>query len=238
MPTIRTQDRTQESTQESMQDRRHLLWDLPVRVIHWLILVLLPASWWTAEQGYQDVHQWLGLTLIVVVLTRLCWGLIGSPQARFRDFLRGPKTLLAYFRGAPSGTPGHNPAGGWSAMLLWTLLLAQALTGTVNSDDVLYTGPFYYVFDSGISDRLAAFHEPIFDVLLGFIGLHVLTVIYYERRKGQRLLRPMVYGEAEGRHGTGPVQPAYKAVIVAVLLAGMLFALLEMAPAPPADYFW
>lgn len=217
----------------------HALWDIPVRVIHWLIACLIPASWWTAEQGYQEVHQWLGLTLLVAVLTRLCWGVIGSPQSRFRDFLRGPKAVLSYFKGAPSTTPGHNPAGGWSAMLLWGLLLAQAITGTVNSDDVLYTGPFYYVFDSAVSDALAALHETIFNVLLGFVALHLGSVAFYELRRKQRLLKPMVYGKAEGRVGTGPTQPAYKALIVAVLLGAMLFALLEMAPAPPvSDYYW
>jgi cytochrome b len=203
-----------------------------------LIVLLLPASWWTAEEGYQDVHQWLGLTLMVAVLTRLCWGFIGSPQARFRDFLRGPAAVIAYFRGAASGTPGHNPAGGWSAMVLWLLLLAQAFTGTVNSDDVLFTGPFYYVFDSGVSDRLAGFHEPLFKVLLGFIALHLLSVLYYELRKGQRLLKPMIVGRAAGRFGTGPVQPLYKALIIAVLLAGTLWALIENAPAPATNYFW
>jgi cytochrome b len=222
----------------STQDKKHPLWDLPVRVIHWLILLLLPASWWTAEEGYQDVHQYLGLTLLVAVLTRLCWGLVGSPQARFVDFLRGPKSVLAYFRGAPNGTPGHNPAGGWSALLLWMLLLAQALTGTVNSDDVLFTGPFYYVFDSDVSDFLAALHEPIFNILLGFVALHVLSVIFYERRRDQRLLRPMIFGKAPDRYGTGPAQPIYKALVIALLIAGMLFALLELAPEPPTDYFW
>ncbi|EAQ99347.2 cytochrome b/b6 domain-containing protein [Congregibacter litoralis] len=233
MPSIRTQDPA------SAEPPDHVLWDLPVRLIHWLIALLLPASWWTAEEGYQEVHQWLGLTLLVAVVTRLCWGLVGSPQSRFRDFVRGPSTVLAYFRGEPSPTPGHNPAGGWSAMVLWLLLLAQALTGTVNSDDVLYTGPFYYVFDSGVSDFLASYHETIFNVLLGFIALHVLSVIYHERLRKERLLKPMVLGKTEGRTGTGPAQPAYKALVIAILLGGMLFALLELAPAPPvSEYYW
>lgn len=232
MPSIRTQD-------PSVASNSHTLWDIPVRVIHWLIACLIPASWWTAEQGYQEAHQWLGLTLLIAVLTRLCWGVIGSPQSRFRDFLRGPRAVLSYFKGVPSSTPGHNPAGGWSAMLLWTLLLAQAITGTVNSDDVLYTGPFYYVFDSGVSDALAALHATLFNVLLGFVGLHLVSVMYYELRRKQRLLKPMVLGKVQGREGTGPAQPAYKALIIAVLLAGMLFALLEIAPAPPvSDYYW
>jgi cytochrome b len=214
------------------------LWDLPVRIIHWLIVLILPASWWTAEEGYMEVHQWLGLTLLVTVLTRLCWGLIGSPQARFRDFLRGPSAVLAYLRGVPSATPGHNPLGGWSAMLLWTLLLVQALTGTVGSDDVLFTGPFHYVFDTSVSDSLSEIHEILFNVIVALVVLHIAAIVYYERARDQRLLKPMVTGKTKGRVGTGPAQPLYKALIVAVLLAGMLWALIELAPAPTPGVYW
>ena len=110
-----------ERTTSSMSDMadsgpKHVLWDTPVRLIHWAILIILPISWWTAEEGYMDVHKWLGLSVLVLVLTRLCWGFVGSPQARFRDFVRGPGAVLAYLRGGSAGTPGHNPSGGWSAI--------------------------------------------------------------------------------------------------------------------------
>lgn len=213
------------------------LWDWPVRIIHWFIAVALPISWWTAEEGYLDVHQWLGLSVLLAVLTRLIWGFIGSPQARFADFLRGPKSVLAYFRGAAATTPGHNPAGAWSAMLLWTLLLAQVLTGTVNSDDVLFTGPFHYVLESEVTDRLAGLHEPIFKITLGFIALHLLSVLFYELQRSQRLILPMLLGKSLKREGTGPAQPLYKAILVAMVLAGILWLLLESAPAPPPSYW-
>ncbi|MFK7828368.1 MAG: cytochrome b/b6 domain-containing protein [Congregibacter sp.] len=213
------------------------LWDWPVRLIHWGIALLIPASWWTAEEGYLDVHQWLGLSMLVAVLTRVVWGLIGSPQARFTDFLRGPKAVLAYFRGGEPDTPGHNPAGGWSAFSLWVLLVAQALTGTVNSDDVFFTGPFHYVLDSALIDKLAGLHEPIFMLLLALIALHLIVVLYYELRLSKRLLKPMLRGRSEGREGTGPAQPLYKAVLVALILAGVLWMLLEAAPAPPPSYW-
>ncbi|MEE4278005.1 MAG: cytochrome b/b6 domain-containing protein [Halieaceae bacterium] len=213
------------------------LWDWPVRLIHWLIVLLLPASWWTAEQGKLEAHQWLGLTLLVAVVTRLCWGLIGSAQARFSDFLRGPGAVVAALRGEAATTPGHNAAGGWSAILLWLLLLAQALSGTVNSDDILFTGPFREYLDSGLADAIAAWHEPLFNILLAFVALHVLAIVYYERLRGKTLLRPMITGSAPGRHGTAPAQPLYKALIVAALVAGMLWALIAMAP-EPSSYYW
>lgn len=217
----------------------YVLWDRPVRIIHWLIVLLLPASWWTAEEGYLEVHQWLGFTMLVAVLTRLCWGLIGSAQARFADFLRGPGAVVATLRGqSVSHTPGHNPAGGWSALLLWTLLIAQVITGTVNSDDILFTGPFREAFGTDLSDALSAWHETIFKVLLGFIALHIAAIVYYERLRDKRLLRPMITGSAPGRHGTAPPQPLYKALFVAVLLAGMVWALIQLAPEPSSNYYF
>jgi cytochrome b len=214
------------------------LWDRAVRAIHWLLLPLLPACWWTAEEGYMEQHQWLGLTVLVLVLTRLLWGFVGSPQARFSDFLRGPTAVLAYLRGAPAGTPGHNPLGGWSAMLLWFLLLAQATTGSFSADDVTFTGPFHYVFDSEVTDVLAELHELLFNLLLGFVGLHVAAVVFYERRRDQRLLRPMIFGSMPGREGTGPARPLLLAVVIAALLALGLYGLIQLAPEPPSTSYW
>lgn len=208
-----------------------------MRLIHWCIVLLLPASWWTAKEGYLEQHQWLGLTLLVLVLTRLIWGLVGSPQARFSDFLRGPGAVLAYLRGEPSGTPGHSPIGALSALALWALLLLQALSGTVNSDDVLFTGPFRYVFDSGVTDQIAAIHEIVFKLILGFVALHIAAIVYYERVKKQRLLVPMLKGSAEGRQGTGPARPLALALLIAVLLALMLWGLIEVAPKPAPSYW-
>jgi len=220
------------------KDSGYLLWDWPVRVIHWLIVVLLPASWWTAEEGYLEVHQYLGFTVLIAVCTRLCWGFVGSAQARFSDFVRGPRAVVDALRGTGAvATPGHNPAGGWSALVLWFLLILQALSGTVNSDDILFTGPFREVFDTGVSDAIAAWHEPLFNILIGFIVLHILAIAYYERFRDQRLLRPMIVGRAPGRQGTEPAKPLYKALIIAVLLTGMLWALIELAPESTA-YYW
>lgn len=208
-----------------------------MRLIHWAIALALPASWWTAEEGYYEQHQWLGLTVLVLVLTRLTWGFAGSPQARFADFLHGPGTLLAYLRGAPSPTPGHSPLGALSVVMLWLLLLLQVFTGTVNTDDVLFTGPFRYVFDTSVADQLASFHETLFWVIVGFVVLHLCAIVYYERIRDQRLLRPMINGAWKDRQGTGPARPLYMAALIAGFWALVLWGLLEAAPKPAPSYW-
>jgi len=38
--------------------------------------------WWTGEQGWFDWHSRIGYSLLVVTLTRLMWGFVGSYHAR------------------------------------------------------------------------------------------------------------------------------------------------------------
>lgn len=211
---------------------RPVLWDLPVRVMHWSLAVCVPAAWWTADQNHMEQHSWIGYTVLVLVATRLVWGFAGSPQARFSDFLRGPKAVWLYLRGAPRKTPGHNPLGGWSSMALWLVLLCQASSGLFNSDDILFDGPFYRAADTAVTDFLGGIHQTAFDILLGLIALHLAAVTYHQFIARERLLGPMLRGSVEGRHGTGPARSWWWALLIAGLLAGTLWAAIQLAPAP------
>lgn len=213
-----------------------VLWDLPVRVIHWALALCVPASWWTVEEGYMEQHAWIGYSVLVLVATRLVWGVVGSPQARFGDFLRGPRAILAYLRGAARDTPGHNPLGGWSSLALWLVLLAQAGSGLFNSDGILFDGPLYHAADTPITDFLGSVHAIAFNLLLGLIALHLTAVAYYQFIARERLLGPMLRGYAEGRYGTGAPRPWWWAVLIAAAFALVLWGVISLAPEP--ESYW
>ena len=162
------------------------LWDLPTRVFHWSLPPLLALAWWSAENQRFDIHEWTGSAVIVLVGARVVWGLVGSVHSRFSDFIVGPRAILAYMRGRPGTTPGHNPLGGWSVLAMLLLLLAQALSGLFNSDDVLYNGPLYYAAETPLRDVMGVAHEWLFDILLALVALHVAVVAYHQwiRRDG------------------------------------------------------
>lgn len=107
------------------------VWDPGVRLFHWGLVATFSISYFTGEM--HDLHTWAGYTLLGLLLFRLVWGFIGSRHARFRDFLYGPRTLLAYLMGLAQGRPqhytGHNPAGGWAIFLMLVLLLLIGFTG-------------------------------------------------------------------------------------------------------------
>ena len=100
------------------------------------------------------------------------------------------------------------------------------------------TRPIQDVFDSSTADAIAALHEPLFNVLLGFVALHVLAIVYYEWRRDKRLLRPMITGSAPERRGEAAARPLYLALLIAAAAAALLWGLIELAPDPPSSSFW
>src|SRR3954447_13725279 len=93
------------------------VWDLPVRLVHWLLAALIAFSWWSVHNHHTDWHIWSGCAILTLLIFRVLWGFFGSSTARFASFVRGPKTVLAYLRGQWSGI-GHTPLGGISVVAL------------------------------------------------------------------------------------------------------------------------
>ena len=216
---------------------RFPLWDIPVRVFHWSIVCCVPLAWLTAEMDNYDAHQWIGYTVIALVVTRILWGFVGSLHARFSDFLVGPRGIIDYLRGKDPVSPGHNPLGGWSVVVLLLLLLLQAASGLFNSDDVLFSGPLYYAADSDFRDAMGSLHELTFNLLLAFISLHVVAVLYHQLRRREPLLQAMLKGSAPGKEGRAVPARWWWAALLLVLVALLLWWGLAQAP-QPAPIAW
>ena len=216
-----------------MNDNAYNVWDLPVRVFHWSLVVLIPLAWWTGEEGKFDWHSWVGYSLLILVVTRIVWGVVGSRHARFTDFLRGPGAIRGYLKGEPAATPGHNPLGGWAVVALLSVLLLQAVSGLFNSDDVLYNGPLYYAASTGFRDTMGEVHEVAFDALVVLLVLHLVAVAYYQFRRRQPLVQAMLRGRAASKEGREAPRPWWIAVLIAGVLALLLWWGLSLAPEPP-----
>lgn len=177
------------------------VWDLPIRLVHWGLVVLVALSWWTASTDRLDWHRWSGYGILALVLFRLAWGLVGSETARFAHFLHRPERALTYLRGL-FGSPslrapsiGHNPLGGWSVVALLTLLILQCGLGLFAVDtDGEESGPLADLV-SFTGGRLAAhWHHRIFNLLLVLIGLHLAAIFFYLLVRKENLITPMLTG--------------------------------------------
>ncbi len=213
----------------------HPIWDVPTRLFHWLLVPGVGLAWLSHNQDWIEVHRWNGYAVLVLVVFRILWGLVGSVHSRFADFIRSPAAVIRYWRGATADTPGHNPAGGWSVLVLLTLLLVQAVTGLFNSDGLLFDGPLRHALDSSTTDLLSEIHDQMYWVILGFVGLHVAAVGWYQFGRGERLVQAMVSG---GSAGVEAPAPLWRAILVLAICAGALALAIYFAPAPKATMWY
>ena len=206
------------------------VWDLPVRLVHWLIVVLVAACWWTAEKGHLDWHRWAGYGALGLVLFRIYWGFAGGETARFSHFLRGPRAVLAYGRGLFSRTHaislGHNPMGGWSVLALVVLLLAESVLGLFAVDiDGIESGPLSWLVSFDLGRLAARWHHLVFDALLVLIVLHVAAVAFYLVARRENLVGAMVGGFKRGEGPTPRFASLWRALLGAVLAAAATAAI-------------
>jgi cytochrome b len=175
------------------------IWDLPTRLFHWILVVLIFTSWLSAWRDWMRLHVLCGLTILTLLLFRLFWGIIGSDTARFSHFLANPlegvRHLMRLARREPDTEAGHNAAGGWMVVALLALLFVQAGTGLCSNDDVLTEGPLARIVGKAWSDRITHIHDVNFVLIEIAVASHVLAIIAYRVLKGQNLLLPMITGK-------------------------------------------
>jgi len=211
------------------------VWDLPVRLCHWLLVGLIGFSWWSAENDRVDLHVWSGLAVLTLLAFRLLWGFFGSSTARFTSFVRGPSAVLSYLRDPRDWRGiGHSPVGALSVVALLGLIAVQVLLGLIISDeDGLNAGPLADLVSFDMAEAARELHELLFNVLLAFIALHVAAIIFYRLVLGKRLTSAMITGRGGAAPGVAPMQPGRWTAAFLCLLAAIAFTRWIVAGAPP-----
>lgn len=178
------------------------VWDLPTRLFHWLLALMVIAQVVTGKIGGAAMtwHFRLGYCVFALIGFRLVWGLIGGRWSRFSSFLYAPATVLRYLRGEHrSGDHfhvGHNPLGMGSILAMLAILIAQVASGLVADDEIANVGPLNKYVSSALALGATAWHKgPGQAILITLVVLHIGAIVYYRVRRQQNLVQPMVTGD-------------------------------------------
>ena len=206
-------------------------WDLPTRMFHWLLVVLMVAAPLTRKFGGIELywHKVNGYAILSLVVYRLLWGVVGGSTARFSSFVRWPwqavRYGLALCRQRPDKYLGHNPLGGWMVLVLLAALLFQTTTGLFANDDALAEGPLAGLVGYDMSTRLTNLHRLGFDIILVLSALHIGASLYYRFRLNDDLITPMLTGlkpkrafKDQGEAEFGSIARAVACLVLAVVL--------------------
>jgi cytochrome b len=142
-------------------------------------------------------HARVGYCVLTLIVFRICWGVIGSHHARFMNFVPSPKGLLAYLSGKTKAGLGHNPLGALSVMGLLFSVGLQAVTGLFANDDIMFEGPFAKYVSNSTVEFLTSIHHLNEKLLIILIALHLCAILFYQKFKGENLVRPMLLGDKE-----------------------------------------
>jgi cytochrome b len=162
------------------------VWDPFVRLFHWTLLGAVIVAFATGDE-IEWLHLAAGYLIAVLIVLRILWGFAGPRHARFADFVRPPREVLAFLRAslahrAPRSL-GHNPAGGAMIVAMLALLLVVSVTG------VLMTGDAHWG-----SRALEELHEASAYALIALVALHVVGVLLTSFEHGENLVRAMITG--------------------------------------------
>lgn len=199
------------------------VWDLPLRIFHWALVVLVAVQIATASIGgnAMEYHALGGYAILALLLFRIVWGFVGGTHARFASFVRGPAVVLDYLKGRLAQTEGHSPLGALSVVAMLVSLLVQACTGLLANDDVMMEGPLVKHFPARASEVATAIHDVNAIVLLSLVTLHICAILYYLVARTRNLIVPMLTGRAPGASGAARGGGALRGAIV---LAGVATA--------------
>jgi len=206
---------------ETLTYRRQKVYDPVLRLIHlWnglAILFLMATIWFSelfergvGEDTLWQLHIYIGYALVVGIVARLSWGLVGPRHARFSDMWH-PAAWWDTVRNLNlKAKPrfGHNTVASGAYLLVYLLLITMAITGLGLAAVEHSMGPFNVWFGdmAWLEDLFEEPHEIIYYLLMGFVVIHIAALIWHEHKDKTPLAQAMVTGYQYEIESTSNIQ--------------------------------
>ena len=219
-------------------DSKVRAWDLPTRVFHWLLALLIVSAVLTRKFGGIELywHKLNGYAVLTLLVYRVIWGFIGGSTARFSAFIHSPWRAMCYggdiLLRRSRRYLGHNPLGGWMVLALLGVLAFQTLTGLFANDDALAEGPLVGLVSYDMSGYLSTLHRMGIKIVAGLVAVHIAVNLAYRFWKKEDLITPMLTGmkkrdyyqdQFEARFGS-----PWLALICLLLAAGIVVGSIKL----------
>lgn len=197
-----------------------MVYDLPMRIFHWVFAGLFITSFLIAktvddESVIFSYHMLAGITLSATVLLRILWGLVGTRHARFASFPLKPTQLAEYFKSMITGKTklyaGHNPASSWAAILMMTLALGLGLTG--------------YLMANGQKESFEDIHELLANLFLITAAAHVAGIVFHTFIHKDMIGLSMLNGKKNTTEQNSEIQSTQPLVALVFVLLLLAFSL-------------
>jgi cytochrome b len=194
---------------EKITYRRQKVYDPALRLIHlWngLAILFLMITIWISdlfdkgvgEDTLWQIHIFIGYALVVGIVARLAWGLVGPRHARYSDMWHPAAwwNAVRHFNLTTKPRFGHNTLASAVYLLVYLLLIAMAVSGLGLAAIEHSMGPFNSWFGdmTWLEDLFEEPHEIIYYLLMGFVVIHIAALIWHEYKDKTPVAQAMVTG--------------------------------------------
>ncbi len=173
--------------------RNKKIWDLPLRIFHFTLILLVIGSILSAKLNMLDIHQYFGVALLGLVSFRVLWGFLGTYYSRFKSFNLSIIDALSQFSKTNTFTSIRTPIGSYSTLIFITLLLSISISGLFSSDDILYDGPLAFLTPNYTS-YWTYVHNILHYFLYYLILIHIIAILYYQIVKKMKIIERIFDG--------------------------------------------
>jgi cytochrome b len=178
------------------------VWDLPLRVFHWSLLITITGLFVSAKLAETAIGaqalQWhfcFGYCALTLLLFRIVWGFMGSRYAKFVSFPPNPMAAWRTFKGVSHQGLGHNPMGALSVYALLTALTFQAISGLFCNDDTDTFAPLALAISKDTSDLITLYHKANETVIIVLVVLHLSAIAFHHFKRREPLVKAMITGD-------------------------------------------
>ena len=173
--------------------RNKKIWDLPLRLFHISLILLIIGSISSAKLNMLDIHQYFGVALLGLVFFRILWAFFGTYYSTFKSFNLSIVDALSQFSKTNNIQSIRTPIGCYSTLIFIIVLLSISVSGLFSSDDILYDAPLSFLTPNHTSDW-TYIHNILHYMLYILIGIHILTILYYQIVKKMKIIERVLDG--------------------------------------------
>lgn len=181
-----------------MRENPRLRWHFSVRLLHWLTVIALAVQITVAfgpmngpgmaMMNWLPLHMSIGVTILAIIVLRLCWRILTQPPVRQTS--RSVRFATTFFH-----------------MLLYVMILAVLTTGWLGYRPMPFMPPAPLFGNlpvplapsvGALSARGFAFvHAKLVWIMLGLFGVHTLAALVHFALLRDGVMRTMFFGRQD-----------------------------------------
>ena len=175
------------------KDNQFKVWDLSLRVFHFILIILIIGSYISAKLDMLNIHQYFGVSILGLIFFRILWGFVGSYYSKFESFNISIKGALTQFSKKNQNKSIRTPLGSFSTLTFIIVLIGLSISGLFSSDDVLYDAPLAHLASNYVY-LWTDIHNLLHFFLYFLVGTHILAILYYQIIKKHKIIQRMIDG--------------------------------------------